>query len=92
MTNAQKILSTLILTIAAAAQGCAVQAESAQDTQCLSHTEAELSKGTLACDQATAPDCGFDANAEPTTIAPTGNVDTVCHCIGGTYSCFGRVR
>lgn len=68
--------------------GCAIQAEPAQDSICLSHTPSELAEG-LAC-AAGAPDCGFNSSHEPVPIEPTSAVSEVCHCISGRYACFGR--
>jgi hypothetical protein len=76
------------LLLALMLSSCAVGTEPAQQTECLSHPQAEFAAG-LACAES-APDCGFEADGTPTPVEPSGLVSVVCHCIGGHYACFGR--
>ena len=71
--------------------GCAGQVEAAnEESVCLEHPHDAFMLGQLACVDATAPKCAFDAQGEPTELAPTGLVHDVCTCQGGVYACWGN--
>jgi hypothetical protein len=71
---------------------CTVAVDPPQPSVCLSHPHDSFVQGDFSCDDATAPSCAFNAQGDPTALEPSGLVDSVCHCVGGRYSCWGRVR
>ena len=78
------------LLLALLLSGCAAQVSAPVESVCLTHTHDEFLHGTFACVDATAPKCAFDANGEPTELAPNGLVHDVCTCQGGVYACWGH--
>lgn len=70
---------------------CAAQVDAGPDLSiCYTHEAGEFLSRSMVCEDTTSPACGFTSNNEPVPVSPDYPVEFVCHCIGGTYACFGR--